>query len=68
MDIQKAYLTPNKYSRPQRPLQSVNGVVIHWVANPKTSAMMNRNYFENRKYGKTNFGSAHYISWIKKVK
>lgn len=36
-------------------------VVVHWVANPKTSAQANRNFFENRKEGKTGYGSAHYI-------
>lgn len=54
-------LTPNKYSRPRKELIGVRGVVIHWVANPKASAEANRNFFENRKYGKTSYGSAHYI-------
>jgi N-acetylmuramoyl-L-alanine amidase len=55
------YLTPNKYSRPQRPLEKIKALVIHWVANPNSSAMDNRNYFENRKHGKTCYGSAHEI-------
>jgi len=54
-------LTPNPYSRPQKKLIGVRGVVIHWVANPNSSALANRNYFENRKSGKTGYGSAHYI-------
>jgi N-acetylmuramoyl-L-alanine amidase len=54
-------LTPNKYSRPQDKLIGVRGIVIHWVANVGSSALANRNYFENRKYGKTGYGSAHYI-------
>lgn len=54
-------LTPNKYSRPQKKLIGVRGIVVHWVANPKISALANRNFFENRKFGKTNYGSAHYI-------
>lgn len=36
-------------------------IFVHWVANPKISALANRNFFENRKFGKTNYGSAHYI-------
>lgn len=54
-------LTPNKYSRPQNRLIGVRGVVVHWVANPNSSAEANRNFFENRKFGKTGYGSAHYI-------
>lgn len=54
-------LTPNKYSRPQDKLKGVRGIVIHWCANPQASAEANRNFFENRKLGKTGYGSAHYI-------
>ena len=60
-DIQVVYLTPNPYSRPRRPLRKVRGIVIHWVANPGTSALFNREYFELRKNGKHKYGSAHYI-------
>jgi N-acetylmuramoyl-L-alanine amidase len=61
--IIEKYLTPNKYSRPQIPMKNIKGIVIHWVANPNTSALANRNYFENRKYGLTKilYGSAHEI-------
>lgn len=59
--ITEKLLTPNKYSRPQDKLKDVRGVVIHWCANPQASAEANRNFFENRKYGKTGYGSAHYI-------
>jgi N-acetylmuramoyl-L-alanine amidase len=54
-------LTPNQYSRPQKNLIKVKAIVVHWVANPKSSALSNRNYFENRKNGKLNYGSAHEI-------
>lgn len=59
--IIKKLITPNKYSRPQRRLASVKGIVIHWVANPNSSAMGNRNYFDSRKNGSKGYGSAHYI-------
>lgn len=59
--IQKNHLTKNKYSRPAKPLKNVKGVVIHWVANPMTSAKANRDFFESRKGGKKSFGSAHFI-------
>jgi N-acetylmuramoyl-L-alanine amidase len=56
-------LTPNQYSRPQTKLKAVKGLVIHWTANENAGAdaMANRNFFENRKAGKTGYGSAHYI-------
>ena len=42
-------LTPNEYSRPQKPLEEVNGIVVHYVANPCSTALENRNYFESLK-------------------
>ena len=60
MKITDALLTPNKYSRPQIPLKNVKKVVLHYVGNPKSSAMANRNYFENQKSG-GRYVSSHYI-------
>jgi len=54
-------LTKNKFSRPATKLDEVKAIVIHWVANPKTTAKQNRDYFEKRKNGKHHYGSAHYI-------
>lgn len=45
--IVDSLIKPNKYSRPQTPLEKVNGVVIHYTANPGTDAQANRNYFNN---------------------
>lgn len=42
-------LTPNEYSRPQLPLEEVKGIVVHYVANPCSTARENRNYFESLK-------------------
>ena len=42
-------LTPNPYSRPELPLAEVNGIVVHYVANPCSTARENRNYFESLK-------------------
>lgn len=42
-------LTPNPYSRPELPLTEVNGIVVHYVANPCSTARENRNYFESLK-------------------
>ena len=61
LKITNAYLTPNPYSRPQVKLRKILALVLHWVENPGTSANFNRSYFERRRYGKTGYGSAHYI-------
>jgi N-acetylmuramoyl-L-alanine amidase CwlA len=61
MDIKRDLLTPNNYSRPQEILKKVKAVVIHWVANPNTTADNNRDFFESRKSGKKGYGSAHFV-------
>lgn len=47
--VEISYLTPNPYSRPQLPLTEIRGIVVHYVANPCTTARENRNYFEGLK-------------------
>ena len=42
-------LDVNEYSRPGTTLKQVNGIVIHYTANPGSSAMANRDYFEGLK-------------------
>jgi N-acetylmuramoyl-L-alanine amidase CwlA len=65
MKITEQLLTKNKYSRPCTFLKAVKGIVVHWVANPGSSAAANRNYFEGLKnqvpHGDGVFASAHYI-------
>ncbi len=62
MTIQEKYLTINPWSRPGKPLAAVKGIVIHWVANPKTTAIQNRNYFESLKTGaEGRHASAHFV-------
>lgn len=59
--IRQALVT-NPAARPGRKLTKVKGIVLHWVANPGTSAMANRNYFENGvSDAKQNWASAHYL-------
>jgi N-acetylmuramoyl-L-alanine amidase len=55
------FITPNKYSRPQKKMGKPKGIVLHWVANKNSTAAANRNYFESRKEGKKGYGSAHEI-------
>jgi len=68
MEIKDRLLTVNKYSRPGTQMKQVKGIVIHWVANPKTTAEQNRVYFENLKLQKTadddsgnRYAGAHFI-------
>jgi N-acetylmuramoyl-L-alanine amidase len=61
MNIEEKYLTVNPCSRPGKPLTGVKGIVIHWVANPGTTALANRNYFEGLKNQTVRFASAHFI-------
>lgn len=60
MIIQKMYLTPNQYSRPQTKLSKVTKIAIHYVGNANSSAIANRNYFESLKDKKI-YASSHYI-------
>lgn len=61
MKIDQYFITPNEYSRPQKPLREVLGIVIHWTANPNANAEQNWLYFEAKKTGMGSYGSAHYI-------
>ena len=47
--VTQELLTVNPYSRPGTKLCSVNGIVVHYVGNPGTTAEQNRNYFEGLK-------------------
>ena len=60
MEIIKRLLTPNKYSRSQEKLNKITKIVVHYVGNPNSSAISNRNYFESLK-NKGIYASAHYI-------
>ena len=63
--VEKRLLTKNEYSRPGNALGSVKNIVIHYVANPGTSAEANRNYFENLRKNANNpqgvKASSHFI-------
>jgi len=55
-------LPVNRWSRPAVELKRINGVVIHYVGNPATSAQANRNYFASLADGRENtFASSHFI-------
>jgi len=47
--VEQRLLTPNPYSRPETPIEEVKGIVVHYVANPCSTARENRSYFESLK-------------------
>jgi N-acetyl-anhydromuramyl-L-alanine amidase AmpD len=51
----------NEYSRPGLALDSVNGIVIHYTANPGTTAQQNRDYFEGLKDSHDTKASSHFV-------
>ncbi len=57
-------LTVNEYSRPGIARDEVNDIVVHYTANPGSSAQANRDYFENLKDSHTTKASAHFIIGI----
>ncbi len=59
--ISGEFLTPNEYSRPQTPLKDINSIVVHYTANPGSTAINNRNYFESLATKHTTYASSHYI-------
>lgn len=60
-DLDVELLTVNPYSRPGTALTQVNGIVIHYTANPGATAIANRNYFENLKDTHTTKASSHFV-------
>lgn len=54
----------NEYSRPGTALLKVNGIVIHYTANPGTTAAQNRSYFQNLKDTKETYASSHFVVGI----
>lgn len=47
--VEKDFITPNEYSRPQTEMKRVKEIVIHYVANPGTTAKQNMAYFDSLK-------------------
>lgn len=60
-EIDVELLTVNPYSRPGIALKTVKGIVVHYTANPGSSAMANRNYFENLKDNQDRKVSSHFV-------
>ena len=56
-----ALLPVNPYSRPGEPLEQVNGIVIHYVGNPGTTARQNHSFFENLARTGETYASSHFL-------
>lgn len=60
--VEQDNLTVNPYSRPGTPLRTIDGVVLHYVGNPGTTARANRNYFQSLAAGEEEvYASAHFV-------
>ena len=60
--VTENFLPVNRFSRPGIPLEKIDGVVIHYVGNPATTAEANRNYFASLANGREGtFASSHFI-------
>lgn len=60
-DIQVELLSQNPHSRPGFRTERIRGIVIHYTANPGSTAMQNRNYFEGLKDTGLTDASSHFI-------
>lgn len=60
-DIDVELLTVNPYSRPGTEANKITGIVIHYTANPGSSAMENRDYFESLKDTHENKVSSNFV-------
>ena len=60
--VQEELIPVNEWSRPALPLKQINGVVIHYVGNPGTTAQANRNYFASLANGEEKtYASSHFV-------
>lgn len=59
--IDQNLIEPNPNSRPQTPLEEVNGVVVHYVGNPGTTAQQNRSYFNSLAETHKDYASSHFV-------
>lgn len=62
LDVQ--LLTINDYSRPGTKSDKIQSIVIHYTANPGSSAQQNRDYFEGLKDSHLTQASSHFIVGI----
>lgn len=54
-------LPKNPYSRPGTVLKEVNGIVVHYVGNPGTTAEQNNSYFRSLAQTHETYASSHFL-------
>ena len=59
--IEQVLLTINPFSRSGRPLVEVNGIVIHNIGNPDTTALQNWGFFEGLAISEERHASSNFI-------
>lgn len=59
--FQVELLTVNEYSRPGIASDTINNIVIHYTANPGSTAQENRDYFEGLKDSHITQSSSHFV-------
>lgn len=60
-EIDVQLLDVNEYSRPGTESDPITGIVIHYTANPGSSAQENRDYFNSLKDGHGDYISSHFV-------
>lgn len=60
-EIDVQLLTVNPFSRPGVQTNRITGIVVHYTANPGSTAMDNRNYFEGLKDTQITKASSNFI-------
>lgn len=59
--IEEAHIPINEFSRPGMKTDKIVGIVVHYVGNPGTSAMANRNYFAGLASSGATYASSNFI-------
>lgn len=59
--MEQGLLPVNEWSRPGTAMDGVNGIVIHYVGNPGTTAEQNRSYFAGLAQSRTDYASSHFL-------
>lgn len=59
--VEEALLPVNDWSRPGTAMDAVNGIVVHYVGNPGTSAEQNRSYFAGLAQSRETYASSHFL-------
>lgn len=60
-DIDVQLLDVNAYSRPGMETETITGIVIHYTANPGSTAQENRDYFNSLQYSHATEASSNFI-------